>query len=136
MVSARQPLKISIFFILYLIIGVFIMADQFYAKNDEIKREFFRGVKDFPSINLVDKDTNLQWKRDISDHLDEVAGNRTGLRLTDPFGILKRRFYKCYRRKLFDKEWELTPKEQRELRSRLRKYPLNMHHPQDFNVNE
>lgn len=108
---------------------------EYYATNKQIKQEFFRGVKDFPSRSTVDRDTNTQWKTDISDHLDEVAGNRTGERLDDPHGIMKRRFFKCYRRKLNDKEWELTPKEQRELRSRLRKYPLTMHHPQDQKVN-
>lgn len=109
---------------------------EYYAKNKEIKLEFFRGVKNFPSENTVDNDTNLKWKTDISDHIDEVLRNTSATRLTDRKGILKRRFMKCYRRKLNTKDWELTSKEKRELRHAWGKPTMTMHHPQDYEVNQ
>lgn len=112
------------------------MVNQFYAKNKEIKAEFYRSEDDFPSENTVDKDTNSEWKLVISDHIDEVLDNRLNTRLTDVKGILKKRFMTCYRRKLDEVNWELTNKEKKELRDLWRKPAMHMHHPQDFPVNE
>jgi len=108
---------------------------EYYATNKEIKAEFFRSSKDFPSTNTVDSDTNKEWKLVISDHVDTVLNNRTGTRLTDVNGILKDHFMMCYRRKLDGVDWRLTQKEKKELRHLWRKPALYMHHPQDYTIN-
>lgn len=111
-----------------------------YATDAEIKAEFFRGATAFPSDNNVDTTTNTEWKTVISDHLDEVLGNTSGVRLTDRNTIIRRRFMKCYRRKLDEKDWdwdwELTEREQRELRHAWGKISFTPHHPQDHVKNE